>query len=142
MTPNLTFQSLLGALSLTVASASFAAQPLPVNPMLLDALTPAAPRVVELSLPALEDRLRETKAIPVARKIELMSEVDALLEQFRQAYSTGNPELSTLREPYTRLMTKMQVLVKKDQRLARDIAASKEPIWESLVDRSQFASLD
>ena len=142
MTPNLKFQTLLGALALGFASASYAAQPLPINPMLIDALTPAAPRVEELSLPALEERLRDTKAIPAAKKAELISEVDALLEQFRQAYATGNPQLSSLRERYTRLMSKMQVLARKDQRLARDIAASKEPIWESLTDRSQFASLN
>lgn len=142
MIPNLSFKPLLGALALGFAAASFAAQPLPVNPMLIDALTPAAPRVEELNLPLLEERLRDTKAIPAARKAELMTEIDALLGQFRQAYATGNPGLSSLREPYTRLMTKMQSLAKRDQRLARDIAASKEPIWESLTDRSQFASLD
>ncbi len=142
MTPNRKFKSLLGAVALSVASASFAAQPLPMNPMLIDALTPAAPRVEELSARALEDRLRDTKAIPAARKAELRSEVEALSEQFRQAYATGHPELSSLREPYDRLLTKIQSLAKRDHRLARDIAASKDSIWQSLADRSQFASLN
>lgn len=132
---------LLGTLALGFAAASFAAQPLPMNPMLIDAMTPAAPRAEALSLADLESRLRETKAIPLARKAELTAELDGLLDQFRRAFQTGNPELSSLREPYDRLLAKMQALAKKDRRLARDIAASSEPLWESLTDRGTFASL-
>ncbi len=141
MSSSLRIELLLGALALGFASASFAAQPLPVNPMLLDAMRPAFPRVEELSLPGLADRLRDTKAIPPARKAELMSEFDILLDQFRLAYRTGNPQVASLREPYDRLLGKMQVSAGKDRQLARDTAASREPIWESLSDRSTFASL-
>ena len=142
MRSNLRIEVLLGALALGFAAAPFAAQPLPVNPMLIDAMRPAAPRVEELSLPELADRLRDTKAIPPARKAELMSEFDGLLDQFRLAYRTGNPQVSSLREPYDRLLGKMQASARTDRQLARDIAASRKPIWESLSDRSTFASLE
>ena len=142
MKSSLRIEVLLGALALGFASASFAAQPLPINPMLIDAMRPALPRVEELSLPELADRLRDTKAIPPARKAELMSEFDGLLDQFRLAYRTGNPQMSSLREPYDRLLGKIQASARKDRQLSRDIAASRVPIWESLSDRSTFASLE
>ncbi|MEO8203805.1 MAG: hypothetical protein ABI630_08080 [Betaproteobacteria bacterium] len=141
MSSNRCIRLLLGSLALGFAASSFAAQPLPVNPMLIDAMTPAAPRAEALSLAELENRLLETKAIPSARKAELTTELDALLDQFRRAFQTGNLELSSLREPYDRLLAKMQSLAKKDRRLARDIAASSEPLWDSLTDRATFASL-
>ena len=141
MSSNLRINVLLGALALGFSSASFAAQPLPVNPMLLEAMRPALPRVEALSLPELADRLRETKSIPLARRAELMSEFDRLLDQFRLAYRTGNPQVASLREPYDRLLGKMQASARTDRQLSRDIAASREPIWESLSDRSTFASL-
>ena len=133
---------LLGILALGFGSASLAAKPLPINPGLVDALTPAAPRVEQLSLAALEDRLRETKAIAPSRKAELISEVDDLMAHFRVAHARGDADVAALREPYDRLVAKMQALAKRDHRLVRDIGASKEPIWEVLTDRAQFASLD
>jgi hypothetical protein len=119
---------------------SFAGKPLPVNPMLIDALTPAAPRVEELSLPALEERLRATKAIPAARKAEVLAEVDALMAQFREAHARGD-DLAPLWEPYSSLIAKIQALAKRDPKLVRDVTASKDPIWSVLADRAQFASL-
>ena len=45
-------------------------------------------------------------------------------------------------EPYSKLLAKIQTLAKKDSRLVRDIAASKEPIWGVLADRTQFAGVN
>src|SRR5688572_3382584 len=112
MSTNLRTKVLLGALALGFATVSFAGKPLPVNPMLIDALTPAAQRVEELSLPALEVRLRDTKAIPAAKKAEVLAEVDALMAQFREAHARGD-DLAPLWEPYSNLMAKIQVLAKR-----------------------------
>lgn len=131
---------LFGVLALGFATAGLAGKPLPVNPMLIDALTPAAPRVEELSLPALEERLRETKAIPAARKAEVMAEIEGLMAQFRDAHARGD-DLAPLWEPYSKLMARIQALAKRDPKLVRDITASKDPIWTVLADRGQFASL-
>jgi hypothetical protein len=140
MSTNLRTKLLLGALTLGFATAGLAGKPLPVNPMLIDALTPAAPRVEELSLPVLEERLRETKAMPAAKKAEVFAEVDALMAQFRDAHARGD-DLAPLWEPYSKLITKIQALAKRDTKLVRDVTASKDPIWSVLADRAQFASL-
>lgn len=141
MIPNPKSSLLPGVLALCMASVAFAGQPLPVNPMLVDALRPAAPKTEQLSLAALEDRLRETKAIPPATKAGLISEVEELVARFRFAHLGGDVRIESLRAPYDRLLAKMQKLAKGDPRLVRDIGVSKEPIWEALTDRVQFARL-
>src|SRR3954468_10712113 len=133
--------TLLAAVGLVIASTSFAAPPLPMNPGLVDALRPAAPRTEELSVSALEDRLRETKAIPPLQKLALKAEIDELLGRLREAHATGPREVAELREPYEKLLVKIRGLLKKDPQLARDIATSRETIWAVLADRTQFASL-
>lgn len=135
-------KSLFSALALAFASGCFAAPPLPTNPGLIEAMTPAASPSEELSLPMLEERLRETKAISPLKKLALKSEIDDLLGRFRVAHAGGSTELAALREPYQRLMAKIQVMLKKDPQLARDIVASREAIWGVLADRTQFASLN
>jgi hypothetical protein len=50
--------------------------------------------------------------------------------------------LGALREPYDTLLGRIRAMVRKDPQLARDIAASRESIWEVLADRAQFASLE
>lgn len=135
-------KSLLGAMAVAFASACFAARALPENPGLTDARKPATyPRGAELSLFALEERLRETPALTPQRKDALMAEIDDLMARFRQAHSDGGPRVTELWLPYARLMAKIQAQVKQDPRLASDIAASREPIWGVLADRGQFASL-
>ncbi len=131
---------IFAAAGLVFASSSFAAPPLPVNPGLVDALRPAAPRTEELSISALEDRLRETKAIPPLQKLALKSEIDDFLGRLREAHATGPREVAEMREPYEKLLVKIRGLLKKDPQLARDIAASRETIWAVLADRTQFAS--
>lgn len=136
-------KSLLGAIVVVFASACFAARPLPENPGLTDARKPAAlPRGEELSLFALEERIRETAALTPQRKDALMAEIDVLMARFRQVHSEGTPRMAALRLPYAVLMAKIQALAKQDPQLASDIAASREPIWEVLADRAHFASLE
>jgi hypothetical protein len=142
MKTNLLARVLLGSLIIILAPVSFAEPPLPVNPGLIDAMRPAQPRTEELSLAVLEDRLRETRAINPWKKLELKGDIDDLLAHFRVAHSNGSVEVAQLRDPYTRLMAKIQGLLKKDPKLARDITASREAIWGVLADRTQFASLN
>src|SRR2546425_782222 len=95
------------------------------------AATPAA-----LDLPALEKRLRETKAIGVFTKLSLKNQVDDLLDEFR-AFHRGRSEstLDELRERYTGLMLKvLSLLQRNDPPLADALAASREAIWTMLTD--------
>ena len=135
-------KSLLITAALSVASVCFAARSLPENPGLTDARRPAlSPRGEELSLYALEERLRETPALTPLKKDALRTEIDGLVVRFRLAHSRGRGEVAALRPAYYRLMAKMQAMLKEDPKLAADVVASREPIWEILADRSQFASL-
>jgi len=135
-------KSLLVTLALSFASVCFAARSLPENPGLTDARKPALPaRGEELSLYALEERLRETPALTPLRKDAIRTEIDGLVVRFRLAHSRGGSAVAALRPPYNRLMAKMQAMLKEDTKLAADVNVSREPIWDVLADRSQFASL-
>ena len=136
-------KSLFGAMAVVFASACFAARPLPENPGLTDARRPASlPRGEELSLFALEERFRETPALTPQRKDALMAEIDVLMTRFRQAHSEGSPRVAALRQPYARLMARIQAQVKQDPQLVSNVAASRDPIWDVLADRAHFASLE
>jgi hypothetical protein len=126
-------KALLAALFAAFASTCLAFPPLPENPGLTDAMQPALAQAGDLSFVALGARLRETKAVPAARKIELQSEVDGLLARFQAAYRNAEPDYSPLREHFDRLIARLQVALKKDPNLVRDIARSKEALWEGLA---------
>jgi len=132
-------KSLLIASTLAFASMCFAAQPLPENPGLTDARKPALPaRGEEQSLFALQERIGKTSALtPLAREA-LRIEINGLVARFRHAQAA---EVPALRQPYDRLMAKMQASLKDDPQLAADVVASREPIWGVLADRAPFASL-
>ena len=95
----------------------------------------------ELNLSGLEQRVRDTKAISVLQKLALQQQVDELLAHFRHAHSSGRADLVALRRPYDRLFGSIESLLTRDPRLASEVAASREAIWEVLSDRSKFASL-
>jgi uncharacterized radical SAM superfamily Fe-S cluster-containing enzyme len=96
----------------------------------------------ELNLSTLEERLKETKAIPVLKKLSLKGEIDGLLEKFREAHPAGREEVAKLKAPYNALIDKIYAMLKKDPALGQDILASREAIWGLLSDRTQFASLN
>lgn len=94
-----------------------------------------------LDLPALEKRLRETKAVGVLTKLSLKNQVDDLLDEFR-AFHRGRSEstLDELRERYTGLMVKvLSLLQRNDPPLADALAASREAIWTVLTDPVRFS---
>ena len=102
---------------------------------------PAAPAALDLA--ALEQRLRETKAIGLFTKIALKNQVDELLNQFRTFHEGRvGGALADLRERYNLLLLKVLSLLQDgDPPLAQAITASRETIWSLLADPVKFATL-
>jgi hypothetical protein len=96
-----------------------------------------------LDLSGLEQRLRDTKAIGVFTKLSLKNQVDDLLEEFREFHrSRDQGMLAKLRQAYDLLILKvLSLLQDEDPALARDIASSREALWNILIDRDKFKSL-
>lgn len=94
----------------------------------------------ELDLAALEDRLRNTRAIGVFTKLSLKNNVDDLLAAFRAFYSGQiRTTLAELRQRYDILVMKVLTLVQNgDAALAQALAASRDSIWGILSDREKF----
>jgi len=106
------------------------------------AKTPAA--AAPLDLKALEEELKETKAIGFFTKITLKNQVDDLLDKFRE-YHQGKAKLTMtdLRRSYDLLIMKvLSLLQDEDQKLAAAIASSREAIWRLLADPMSFATLE
>lgn len=103
----------------------------------------AAPAAPTLDLESLENRLRETEAIGFMTKLTLKSQVQDLLDRFRAYYDgTDAIHITQLRQPYDTLILKVLALLQdKDPSLAKEIATSREAIWEILTDREKFLKL-
>ncbi len=130
---------LSGALALTILSISASVfaeeeQAAPAGQGLSDT------RGESMSLGALQDRLRGTRAISLAGKLGLKADIDSLLGKFRAAHGSGR-EMRSLRQPYDSLLAKISSLLIRDPQLAFDIAMSREAIWDVLTDRTKFAGL-
>ena len=96
-----------------------------------------------LDLARLRQELKDTKAIGLLSKMTLKNQMDDLLNRFR-GYYQGDKKLSMteLRRSYDLLVMKVMSLVQdKDQKLAAEIASSREAIWGLLSDPVKFASL-
>jgi hypothetical protein len=96
-----------------------------------------------LDLAALEQRLRDTRAIGAFTKLSLKNQVDDLLDDFQQVYGgkTKTP-MSALRERYDLLMMKvLSLLQNSDAALAASIRSSREAIWNILKDPKQFSQI-
>ena len=83
-----------------------------------------------MDLKALEDQLRQTKAIGFMTKLTLKGQVDDLLDRFRDHYRGRAKEtMKDLRRAYDLLMMKvLSLLQDEDQQLASAIVASREAI--------------
>jgi hypothetical protein len=103
----------------------------------------ASPRAPTLDLTSLEKRLRDTGAIGVFTKLSLKNQVDDLVEQFRAFHQGSNKSrLPKLRQEYDLLVLKvMSLLQDGDPALARDVSASREALWDVLVDPIKFRNL-
>jgi hypothetical protein len=105
------------------------------------ATTPAT--APPLDLKALEQRLRNTKAIGIFTKITLKNQVDDLLDKFEDYYDGKSKHtMKDLRRSYDLLLMKvLSLLQDKDQQLASAIVASREALWGLLADPKMFATL-
>jgi hypothetical protein len=120
-----------------------AAPPKPAVAATAAASSAPQPAPPALNLTALEQRLRDTRAIGVFTKLSLKNQVDDLLDQFR-AYYKGRISipLTDLRQRYDLLMMKVVSLLQdRDPPLASDIVASREAIWGILRDPQKFATI-
>jgi hypothetical protein len=100
-------------------------------------------RGATLDLKSLERRLRETSAIGFFTKLSLKNQVDDLVERFRAFHNgTSSTTIKDLREGYNLLLFKVLSLLQDDDPiLFRDIAASREALWDLLADPKKFRSL-
>lgn len=101
----------------------------------------AAPPPLDLKL--LEKRLKETSAIGIFTKLALKNQVDDLLDKFRAFYKgQSKTSLTQLRQPYEMLIMKVLALLQdNDPKLADDLLASREAIWDVLSDPEKFAGI-
>jgi hypothetical protein len=101
---------------------------------------PAAPT---LDLTALEQRLRETRAIGLFTKLSIKNQVDDLLDEFRAHHrGQSSTPLTTLRQRYDLLLMKVLTLLQDgDPPLASAIGSSREAIWGLLNDPAKLTSI-
>jgi hypothetical protein len=122
----------------TEATAARAAAAAPAAPA-----AQAAPKPASLDLNSLEQRLKDTRAIGVFTKLSLKNQVDDLLSELRE-FHQGSSQLAqpVLRQKYDLLILKVLSLLQNgDPPLAAAIAASREAIWQILMDPSKFAKI-
>jgi len=103
---------------------------------------PAGPPPLDIK--ALEQRLKDTSAIGVFTKLAVKNQVDDLLEQVRAMHQKrAKASTAQIRQSYDLLIMKvLSLLQETDPTLARDIVASREPLWGMLADPVKFASIN
>lgn len=96
-----------------------------------------------LDLAALEQRLRDTRAIGVFTKLSLKNQVDDLLDTVRDYHSgQRSGSLQDVRQQYDSLLAKVLSLLQNgDPALASSIRGSRDAIWNLLADRDQFQKM-
>jgi hypothetical protein len=96
-----------------------------------------------LDLAALEQRLRDTRAIGIFTKLSIKNEVDDLLAQFKQFHQGHSAmTLNQLRQKYELLLVKVVSLLQSgDPELASAVSGSREAIWGVLTDPKKFAAI-
>ncbi len=104
---------------------------------------PAKPAATTLDLAALEQRLRDTRAIGVFTKLSLKNQVDDLLNEFREFHRARDRSmLAKLRQAFDLLLLKVLSLLQDgDPELARDVSSSREALWDILIDPDKFKNL-
>jgi hypothetical protein len=112
-------------------------------PLPASAAAPEPAKPADLDLNALEQRLKDTRAIGVFTKLSLKNQVDDLLSEFR-AYHKGSSKTpqSVLRQKFDLLILKVLSLLQDgDPQLASAIASSRETLWGILLDPQKFAKI-
>ena len=102
--------------------------------------TSARPSAAPLDFKALENRLRQTRAIGVLTKLSLKNQVEDLLARVRAYHQRhGAATLVELRRNYDMLLLKvLSLLQDTDPPLARDIVKSRAAMWSILEDPRKF----
>lgn len=124
-----------------VAKATVPALPPTATPVPVAVSKPAAPPAPpSLDLAALEQRLRDTRAVGVFTKLSLKNQVDDLLAQVRSYYRGKKPPPpAELRPRFDGLLLKVLSVVQDgDPPLATQIWSSREAIWGVLADPTKF----
>ena len=113
----------------------------PPAPLVPEGNTTAS--VSPLDLNRLKQGLKNTKAIGIFSKLTLKSQMDDLLDWFREYHwGKGKRSLTDLRRSFDLLVMKVLSLVQdEDKKLASDILGSREAIWGLLADPKAFAAL-
>lgn len=101
---------------------------------------PPAAAAPSLDLTALEQRLRDTRAVGVFTKLSLKNQVDDLLSQVRSYYRDRKPPPpAALRPRFDGLVLKVLSVVQDgDAALAAEIWSSREAIWGVLADPAKL----
>jgi len=101
---------------------------------------PPVPGPPALDLAALEQRLRDTRAVGVFTKLSLKNQVDDLLSQVRSYYRDRKPPPpAALRPRFDGLVLKVLSVVQDgDASLAAEIWSSREAIWGVLADPAKL----
>lgn len=96
-----------------------------------------------LDLNALQQRLRDTRAIGLFTKLSLKNQVDDLLAQFRSFHKGSSaPSLAELRQKFELLLMKVVTLLQDgDPSLAAAVSSSRDEIWGVLSDPRRFANI-
>ena len=102
-----------------------------------------SPRAQTLDLAALEQRLKDTKAIGVFTKLSLKNQVDDLLGELRAFHKgAAKTPAAALRQKYDTLIMKVLTLLQNgDPQLAAAIASSREALWGILMDPQKFSQI-
>lgn len=93
-----------------------------------------------LDLNDLTQRITDTKAVGLFSKLSLKKDVDKLEKDLRDYHAGGGSQtLDALKERYDLMVHNLLVMVQdKDSRLADDIVAARDPLWERLADVDEF----
>jgi hypothetical protein len=124
-----------------VTKAALPAPPQSANAVPVAASKPPAPPSLDLA--ALEQRLRDTRAVGVFTKLSLKNQVDDLLAQVRSYYRGKKPPPpAELRPRFDGLLLKVLSVVQDgDAPLATQIWSSREAIWGVLADPARFEKI-
>jgi hypothetical protein len=97
----------------------------------------------DVDLDDLIKRIRDTQAIGSFKKLSLKREIDGLKRDLKMFHGgTGRSSLEELHQRYDALVHRLvDLVVKEDPALARDISRSQDPLWAELADAREFNSL-
>ncbi len=94
----------------------------------------------DIDFDTLTDDLGSTDAIDFTTKLGLNSELDSLIEAFREYHDgSGGPSLAALYGRFDRLLeTTLALTEDNDPMLYRKLKRSRPKLWQILVDREKF----